>query len=121
VGGHWGLGSPVAPHGVTHSIGVGGGGKPTGDDEHERELLKHNALGQRIEANLGRLLDESADLVAANRHEVLAGAHALEREKTPPGGDVVGVINGTPGPVIDGRPYPDESALEVLEAYHTQA
>src|SRR4029453_18541367 len=120
VGGHWGLGSPVAPHGGAPPIGVGGGGKPTGDDEHERELLKHNALGQRIEANLGRLLDESADLVAANPHEVLAVAHAPERYKTLSGEDVVAVINGTAGPVIDGRPYHDESALEVLEAYHTQ-
>jgi cell division protease FtsH len=119
--GYWGMGSTVASHGVTHSIGVGGGGKPTGDDEHERELLKHDALGQRIEANLGRLLDESADLVAANRHEVLAVAHALERYKTLSGEDVVAVINGTAGPVIDGRPYHDESALEVLEGYHTQA
>jgi ATP-dependent Zn protease len=119
--GYWGMGSTVASHGVTHSIGVGGGGKPTGDDEHERELLRTNALGQRIEANLARLLDETAVLVRRERHLILAVAHALERHKTLSGEDVVAVIDGTEGPVIDGRPYHDADALEVLEQYHEQA
>ena len=105
--GYWGMGSTVASHGVTHQLGVGGGGRPTGDDEHERELLQSAALGQRIEENLGRILDETVELVRQNRHEILAVAHALEQHKTLAGEDVVAVIEGTEGPLVDGRVYHD--------------
>ena len=108
--GYWGMGSTVASHGVTHQLGVGGGGRPTGDDEHERELLQSAALGQRIEENLGRILDETVELVRQNRHEILAVAHALEQHKTLAGEDVVAVIEGTEGPLVDGRVYHDASA-----------
>lgn len=119
--GFWGMGSTVASHGVTHRIGVGGGGRPTGDEEHEKDLLQHAALGQRIEENLARLLDETVELVRQNRHEILAVAHALERHKTLSGDDVAAVIEGTEGPLVDGRVYHDPSALEVLERYHEVA
>ncbi|MET0160150.1 MAG: AAA family ATPase [Acidimicrobiales bacterium] len=119
--GYWGMGSTVASHGVTHQLGVGGGGRPTGDDEHERELLQSAALGQRIEENLGRILDETVELVRQNRHEILAVAHALEQHKTLAGEDVVAVIEGTDGPLVDGRVYHDASAQEVLERYHEMA
>ena len=119
--GYWGMGSTVASHGVTHQLGVGGGGRPTGDDEHERELLQSAALGQRIEENLGRILDETVELVRQNRHEILAVAHALEQHKTRAGEDVVAVIEGTEGPLVDGRVYHDASAQEVLERYHEMA
>jgi ATP-dependent Zn protease len=119
--GYWGMGSTVASHGVTHQLGVGGGGRPTGDDEHERELLQSAALGQRIEENLGRILDETVELVRQNRHEILAVAHALEQHKTLAGEDVVAVIEGTEGPLVDGRLYHDASAQEVLERYHEMA
>ena len=119
--GYWGMGSTVASHGVTHQLGVGGGGRPTGDDEHERELLQSAALGQRIEENLGRILDETVELVRRNRHEILAVAHALEQHKTLAGEDVVAVIEGTEGPLVDGRVYHDASAQEVLERYHEMA
>ncbi|MET0665993.1 MAG: AAA family ATPase, partial [Acidimicrobiales bacterium] len=119
--GYWGMGSTVASHGVTHQLGVGGGGRPTGDDEHERELLQSAALGQRIEENLGRILDETVELVRQNRHEILAVAHALEQHKTLAGEDVVAVIEGTEGPLVDGRVYHDASAQEVLERYHEMA
>ncbi|MET0884585.1 MAG: AAA family ATPase [Acidimicrobiales bacterium] len=119
--GYWGMGSTVASHGVTHQLGVGGGGRPTGDDEHERELLQSAALGQRIEENLGRILDETVELVRQNRHEILAVAHALEQHKTLAGEDVVAVIEGTDGPLVDGRVYHDASAQKVLERYHEMA
>jgi len=119
--GYWGMGSTVASHGVTHRIGVGGGGKPSGDDDHEKELLRDAALGQRIEENLGRILDETVELVRQNRHEILAVAHALEQHKTLAGEDVVAVIEGTEGPLVDGRVYHDASAQEVLERYHEMA
>jgi ATP-dependent Zn protease len=119
--GFWGMGSTVASHGVTHRIGVGGGGRPTGDEEHEKDLLQHAALGQRIEENLARLLDETVALVRENRHEILAVAHALERHKTLSGDDVAAVVEGTEGPLVDGRVYHDPSAGAVLERYHEVA
>jgi hypothetical protein len=119
--GFWGMGSTVASHGVTHQLGVGGGGRSSGDDDHERDLLRNDALGQRIEENLGRILDETVELVRQNRHEVLALAHALEKHKTLAGEDVVAVIEGTVGPLVDGRVYHDPSAREVLERYHEMA
>lgn len=119
--GFWGMGSTVASHGVTHRIGVGGGGKPTGDDEHEKDLLRNAALGQRIEENLGRLMEDTIGLIRENRHAILAVAHALERHKTLSGEDVVAVIEGTEGPLVDGRVYHDESARPVLERYHEVA
>lgn len=119
--GYWGMGSTVASHGVTHSIGVGGGGRPTGDDEKQKDLLEHLALGQRIEDNLARLLDETIALIRENRHEILAVAHALERHKTLTGEDVAAVVEGTQGPLVDGRVYHDASALQVLERYHEVA
>ena len=119
--GYWGMGSTVANHGVTHQFGVGSGGRPAGDDEHERELIKNAALGLRIEENLGRILDETIALVRQNRHEILAVAHALEQYKTLAGEDVVAVIEGTEGPLVDGRVYHDESSAEVLERYHEMA
>ena len=118
--GFWGMGSTVASHGVTHSIGVGGGGRPTGDDDHERELLKGN-LGNRIEENLARLLDDAALVLDRHRHEVLALAHALETHKTLSGEDVIAVLDGTEGPVVDGRPYHADGARAELEAYHEVA
>ena len=119
--GYWGMGSTVANHGVTHQFGVGSGGRPAGDDEHERELIKNAALGLRIEENLGRILDETIALVRQNRHEILAVAHALEQYKTLAGEDVVAVVEGTEGPLVDGRVYHDESSAEVLERYHEMA
>ena len=119
--GYWGMGSTVASHGVTHQLGVGGGGRPGGEDDHERELIKNAALGQRIEENLARVLEETIELVRRNRHEILAVAHALEQHKTLAGEDVVAVIEGTEGPLIDGRVYHDPSAREVLERYHEVA
>ena len=121
--GYWGMGSTVASHGVTHELGVGGGGgrRPGEDEGGERELLKSEALGHRIEGNLTRILEETVELVRANRHEILAVAHALERYKTMAGEDVIAVIEGTTGPIVDGRVYRDANALEVLERYHAIA
>jgi len=119
--GYWGMGSTVASHGVTHRIGVGGGGRPPVEEDQDKDLLKDAALGQRIEENLERLLAETDELIRANRSEILALAHALERHKTLSGEDVVAVIEGTLGTVVDGREYHDPSAVELLERYHEVA
>ena len=119
--GYWGMGSTVASHGVTQKIGVGGGGRPGGGDEKdERELLK-GSLGERIEGQLALLLAKAHELLAEHRTEVLAVAHALETHKTLAGEDVVAVIEGRPGPIVDGRPYKTEAFAEQAEAYHAMA
>src|SRR2546428_2220157 len=46
--GYWGMGSTVASHGVTHEVGIGGGGKPGAGERKEQELLE-GSLGYRIE------------------------------------------------------------------------
>ena len=47
--GYWGMGSTVACHGVTHKVGIGGGGKPGDDDKRKDQNLLLGGLGQRIE------------------------------------------------------------------------
>jgi hypothetical protein len=116
--GYWGMGTTVASHGVTHRVGIGGGGRPgPGDDDDQRDLLKGN-LGERIEANLADLLERAEGLLKEHRAEVLRLAHALETHKTIAGEDVVAIIEGTPGPLIDGSAYCDETFVEQMEEFH---
>jgi ATP-dependent Zn protease len=119
--GYWGMGSTVASHAITQKVGVGGGGRPGGGDEkEERELLK-GSLGERIEENLAELLRQAERLLTEHRLEVLAVAHALETHKTLAGEDVVAVIEGRQGSIVDGRPYKTEAFAEQAEAYHAMA
>jgi ATP-dependent Zn protease len=117
--GYWGMGQTVTSHGVTHRVGIGGGGRPgPGDDDDQRDLLKGN-LGERIETNLGDLLERAEALLKENRAEVLRLAHALETHKTIAGEDVIAVIEGTAGPLIDGSAYCDDGFVEAMEEFHT--
>jgi cell division protease FtsH len=52
---------------------------------------------------------------------VLAVAHALETNRTVTGEDIEAVIDGRPGPLVDGRVYHRPEFAEVAEAYHTRA
>ena len=56
-----------------------------------------------------------------HRRDVLAVAHALESHKTLSGEDVVAVIEGTEGPLVDGRGYVAPDFVADLEAYHQSA
>ena len=122
--GYWGMGSTVASHGVTHEVGIGGGGRPGGEGKNgkdrEKELLE-SGLGQRIEEKLAELLERTVLLLQENRQLVLAVAHALESNKTLAGEDVVAVVEGRQGPLIDGRPYHTPEFLELAEQYHNAA
>ncbi len=119
--GYWGMGRTVASHGVTHKVGIGGGGgKPVGPEEHERDLLK-GSLGERIEEKLAELLERTEALLADNRVPVLAVAHALETYKTLSGEDVIAVLEGRPGPVVDGRVYHTAEFAEQAQRYHEMA
>jgi ATP-dependent Zn protease len=115
--GYWGMGSTVASHGVTRQAGIPGGRGGPGDDERERDLLSGD-LGGRIETKLTNLMTQAEELLRDNRHQVLAVAHALERHKTVTGDDVRAIIDGTSGPLIDGRPYHIEAFREAAESYH---
>ncbi len=116
--GYWGMGSTVTSHGVTHKVGIGGGGRPGMPDENEnKELLKAN-LGERIEEKLEELLERAERLIEDNRFEVLAVAHALEANKTLTGDDVTAIIEGEPGPLLDGREYHNKDFAAEAETYH---
>lgn len=117
--GYWGMGQTLASHGVTHKIGIGGGGpkRGDGDDESERDLLK-GSLGERIEEKLREIYERAQALLEGDRASVLRVAHSLESHKTISGEDLIAVINGTRGPLVDGRVYHEEGFVESLEEYH---
>jgi ATP-dependent Zn protease len=118
--GYWGMGSTVASHGVTHEVGIGGGGRPgKGEGKKDQDLLD-TGLGERIESNLEGLLGRTLDLVDKHRLQILAVAHALETHKTVTGEDVEAIIEGRAGPLIDGRPYHSDAFEELAERYHSQ-
>ena len=79
------------------------------------------ALADRIETNLSSLLEKTEDILKKNREKVLALAHALEVYKTISGEDVVAVMTGGRGPLVDGTPYQNRSNLKKLEEYHRAA
>jgi cell division protease FtsH len=116
--GYWGMGRTVASHGVTHKVGIGGGGRPGGPDDDQRDDLLKGNLGDRVETNLGELLERAEALLREHRSEVLVLAHALETHKTIAGEDVIAVLDGTKGPLIDGSDYHEPAFLAELEAYH---
>jgi ATP-dependent Zn protease len=115
--GFWGMGESFASHGVTHQVGVAGGGKPGGKEG----LDDHNGggmLGERIEVKLGELSARAGQILSEHRSVVLGVAYALESHKTVTGEDVVAIVNGQRGPLIDGRPYHDPQFRAALEDYH---
>ena len=119
--GYWGMGTTFASHGVTHRVGVGGGGKPGKAEgkKGDRDPLP-GELGERIESKLDELSRRARDLLEDNRSMVLALAHALETNKTVTGEDVMAIIDGRPGPLLDGRMYHDPAFVAEAEAYHAR-
>ncbi len=118
--GYWGMGTTVASHGVTHEVGIGGGGRPgKGDDKDKKDLLE-SSLGSRIEDNLALIMDRVELLLRENRGAILSVAHALETHKTVTGEDIHAIIEGRPGSLIDGTPYGTAEFSRLAEEYHTQ-
>jgi cell division protease FtsH len=74
-----------------------------------------------IEAKLRELYDRTVTVLEDNRREVLAVTHALETHRTLSGEDVVAVIEGTEGPLVDGRGYVEPAFVASLEEYHRRA
>ena len=118
--GYWGMGQTISSHGVTHRVGVGGGGRPGKPEEEKgRDLLKAG-LGGRIEEKLQELFERTAQLVHDNRVQVLAVTHALETHKTLTGEDIEAVIKAEQGPLVDGRVYGTPEFEGIAEAYHAE-
>jgi cell division protease FtsH len=78
-------------------------------------------LGQRIEQNLMELLAKAEANLTENRAKVLALAHGLEQHKTLTGEDVIAILEGRQGPLVDGRPYLEPDLIAELETYHEEA
>jgi ATP-dependent Zn protease len=117
--GHWGMGMTVSSHASNrrNEIGAPGGGKPQDDGVRELRL----ALADRIEEKLEILLEQAAKLLVENRAKVLSLAHALEIHKTISGEDVTAIMQGSVGPLVDGRPYQLAENLLSIENYHQAA
>ncbi|MEU8006727.1 AAA family ATPase [Catellatospora sp. NPDC049111] len=122
--GFWGMGGTVSSYSTAKRLEVGapgggqGGRRKKGQDT---EAEVRHALADRIEDMLGDLLARTADLLAQHRRDVLALAHALETHKTLTGDDVVAVLEGRSGPVVDGTLYRSEEFLAELDRYHEAA
>ncbi|HUZ19457.1 MAG TPA: AAA family ATPase [Acidimicrobiales bacterium] len=117
--GYWGMGQTIASHEITQQAGVGGGGNGGGGRRGrnpEDEMFK--SLGHRIETKLSELLRRTETLLAENRLEVLSVAHALESHKTITGEDVLAIVHGRKGPLVDGRRYQSEDFSRLAESYH---
>ncbi|MDT3443050.1 MULTISPECIES: AAA family ATPase [unclassified Pseudofrankia] len=78
-------------------------------------------FGEQVEAKLQALYRRTEDVLAANRHEVLALTHALETHKTITGEDVEAIMEGREGPTVDGRRYHEPEFLDIAEEYHHSA
>jgi cell division protease FtsH len=120
--GYWGMGRTFTSHAVRRELGIGGGGgggpRPGEDGEDREEKLLMSGLGEQVEERLSELYEQVTELLATNRLQVLAVAHALETHLTITGDDVMAIIDGTEGPFIDGRGYYRPEAVEKLETYH---
>ena len=117
--GHWGMGVTVSSHATNRRFELGspGGGKPK--EAGEKDLRR--ALSDRIEDNLAGLLEKAEEILTANRAKILSLAHALEVYKTMSGEDVVAVMEGGTGPLVDGRPYLSSENIAKIEEYHSAA
>ncbi|TMR14909.1 AAA family ATPase [Nonomuraea turkmeniaca] len=131
---YWGMGSGVTSLPALQELEImggkamrkripGSGGIGITDREPAKREpdLTPDVLGERIEFNLVRLLEQTERLLQEHRREVLCVAHALETHKTLNGDDVVAIIRREPGPLIDGTIYGSDELYEELEEYHLDA
>jgi cell division protease FtsH len=116
--GYWGMGSTIASQGVAQNmIGQSWGGKRSEDGKDPAWAR----LGVHIEVKLQDMFQAAEQLLVDNRTMVFALAHALETHKTISGQDVSAIMNGTRGPVVDGRVYHTPFFADVAEHYHSLA
>jgi ATP-dependent Zn protease len=118
--GYWGMGGTLLSHSSMKRLGMSGDTQPYSKDQRD-EVRPDRGVNARIEQKLATLYEKTESLLKENRSEVLSVAHALETVKTISGDDVHAIINGTPGPTVDGSLYAASSTLSILEHYHAQA
>ncbi len=111
-----GMGETVASHATSLGL-IGRRQIQMIEDGTDRQFLETEA-GRRVEARLQELLGRVGELLAQDRHHVLAVAHALETHKTISGEDIVAVVEGARGPMVDGSVYHAPVARAELETYH---
>ncbi len=108
------MGDTLASRSVTLAGMRGAQALETGADR----AMFDSTFGRSVEDKLAELYERTAELLQEHRGDVLALAHALEAEKTITGDDVAAIIEGRPGPTVDGRPYHDAAFRQMLERYH---
>ncbi len=113
--GLWGMGGQYGSYGVTRAPQ---GAHPVADG-NDRNVLE-TELGRRAEAHLAALAERTRVLLDENRANVLSVGHALELHKTISGQDVTAIIDGSQGPLVDGRPYKMPEFAARLESYHAE-
>ncbi|MET9338295.1 AAA family ATPase [Nonomuraea sp. NPDC003804] len=124
---HWGMGTGIASLPALQELGIHAGkalrGQPGAQEQSPapREGVVPEHLSERVEFNLVRLLEKTEELLCEHRREVLCLAHALETHKTLNGEDVVAVLEGRQGPLVDGGVYRSETLIEEIEEYHRDA
>jgi ATP-dependent Zn protease len=132
---HWGMGKGVTSLPALQQLGIGGGGPNPkqgqqrhddgsgfeADTGHRRDDGAGPNLGARIEENLLEMLAKAEASLIEHRPKVLALAHALEEHKTLTGEDVIAVLEGRQGPLVDGTPYVEPELIAELENYHEAA
>jgi cell division protease FtsH len=110
----WGMGNSLAALSAIADLpGAGVDGEHAGPGS--------GPLGARVEARLQELYKRTEELLHAERHRVLATAHALEVHRDLDGQDVEAVVLYQSGPVVDGRLYADPRVQKALEEYHSRA
>jgi len=114
--GLWGMGGQYGSYAATRAPRDA---HPVADG-NDRNVLE-TALGRRAEAHLTELAERTGTLLTEHRSSVLSVGHALESHRTISGQDVVAIIRGESGPVVDGRPYREPHFIAELEAYHLRA
>ncbi len=107
--GLWGMGQTYRSHAPDAVVQMDG----------TRSIKYDKTVTERAEEHLAALAMTTRELLTQHREKVLAVAHALETYKTISGDDIVAIIEGGSGPIVDGTPYAD--ARGQLEAYHQQA
>jgi cell division protease FtsH len=128
----WGMGSGISSLTALQSLGIAEGNpEPRGKagraigfgatPKAAADRMGVGRLGERIEFLLSGLLEKAEQILAENRHDVLALTHALETHKTLTGDDVIAVIERRQGPLIDGTIYEGSELADDLESYHEAA
>jgi len=127
--GYWGMGKTVSSAATARRLEAGtpgGGARPAAATDAGADGRGHGPsplarLADRIEDNLGVLLQQAEDILRENERHVLAVAHALETHKTLSGEDIEAIVRCQRGPLVDGTIYSDDAFIGRLHEYHLAA